>query len=126
MKDLELRTFFDYRYQKNLLHQMVKMKLVNEISKGRHGWKPKDLYLKVSLGTVIRDTDTGEVLADLVEHKQEVIVASGGRGNCRYAIPLNLTSEIAENVEPGEERNLTLELKLMADLPELIEGRAKV
>ena len=70
-------------------------------------------------GTVIRDTDTGEVLADLVEHEQEVVVARGGRGgrgNCRFATPSNPAPEIAENGEPGEERNLTLELKLMADV----------
>ena len=89
------------------------------MSKGMHGHKSKDLYLKVPPGTVIRDTDTGEVLADLVEHEQEVIVARGGRGgrgNCRFATPSNPAPEIAENGEPGEERNLTLELKLMADV----------
>ena len=102
----------DYHYQK----KFVAPNGENGMSKGMHGRKSKDLYLKVPPGTVIRDTDTGEVLADLVEHEQEVIVARGGRGNCRYAIPLNPTSEIAKNGEPGEERNLTLELKLMADV----------
>ena len=109
------RTFMDYRYQK----KFVAPNGENGMSKGMHGRKSKDLYLKVSLGTVIRDTDTGEVLADLVEHEQEVIVARGGRGgrgNCRFATPSNPAPEIAENGEPGEERNLTLELKLMADV----------
>jgi len=105
----------DYRYQK----KFVAPNGENGMSKGMHGRKSKDLYLKVPPGTVIRDTDTGEVLADLVEHEQEVVVARGGRGgrgNCRFATPSNPAPEIAENGEPGEERNLTLELKLMADV----------
>ena len=113
--DEGLRTFMDYRYQK----KFVAPNGENGMSKGMHGHKSKDLYLKVPPGTVIRDTDTGEVLADLVEHEQEVIVARGGRGgrgNCRFATPSNPAPEIAENGEPGEERNLTLELKLMADV----------
>ena len=113
--DEGLRTFMDYRYQKKFVAQNGE----NGMSKGMHGRKSKDLYLKVPPGTVIRDTDTGEVLADLVEHEQEVIVARGGRGgrgNCRFATPSNPAPEIAENGEPGEERNLTLELKLMADV----------
>ena len=113
--DEGLRTFMDYRYQK----KFVAPNGENGMSKGMHGRKSKDLYLKVPPGTVIRDTDTGEVLADLVEHEQEVIVAHGGRGgrgNCRFATPSNPAPEIAENGEPGEERNLTLELKLMADV----------
>ena len=113
--DEGLRTFMDYRYQK----KFVAPNGENGMSKGMHGRKSKDLYLKVPPGTVIRDTDTGEVLADLVEHGQEVIVARGGRGgrgNCRFATPSNPAPEIAENGEPGEERNLTLELKLMADV----------
>ena len=113
--DEGLRTFMDYRYQK----KFVAPNGENGMSKRMHGRKSKDLYLKVPPGTVIRDTDTGEVLADLVEHEQEVIVARGGRGgrgNCRFATPSNPAPEIAENGEPGEERNLTLELKLMADV----------
>ena len=113
--DEGLRTFMDYRYQKKFVAPSGE----NGMSKGMHGRKSKDLYLKVPPGTVIRDTDTGEVLADLVEHEQEVIVARGGRGgrgNCRFATPSNPAPEIAENGEPGEERNLTLELKLMADV----------
>ena len=113
--DEGLRTFMDYRYQK----KFVAPNGENGMSKGMHGRKSKDLYLKVPPGTVIRDTDTGEVLADLVEHEQEVIVARGGRGgrgNCHFATPSNPAPEIAENGEPGEERNLTLELKLMADV----------
>ena len=113
--DEGLRTFMDYRYQK----KFVAPNGENGMSKGMHGRKSKDLYLKVPPGTVIRDTDTGEVLADLVEHEQEVVVARGGRGgrgNCRFATPSNPAPEIAENGEPGEERELQLELKILADV----------
>ena len=113
--DEGLRTFMDYRYQK----KFVAPNGENGMSKGMHGRKSKDLVLKVPPGTVIKDTDSGEILADLVEHEQEVVVARGGRGgrgNCRFATPSNPAPEIAENGEPGEERNLTLELKLMADV----------
>lgn len=113
--DEGLRTFMDYRYQKKFIAPNGE----NGMSKGMHGRKSKDLYLIVPPGTVIRDTDTGETLADLTKHEQEVIVARGGRGgrgNCRFATPSNPAPEIAENGEPGEERNLTLELKLMADV----------
>lgn len=113
--DEGLRTFMDYRYQK----KFVAPNGENGMSKGMHGRKSKDLYLIVPPGTVIKDTDTGEILADLTQHEQEVVVARGGRGgrgNCRFATPSNPAPEIAENGEPGEERNLTLELKLMADV----------
>ena len=102
--DEGLRTFMDYRYQK----KFVAPNGENGMSKGMHGRKSKDLYLKVPPGTVIRDTDTGEVIV--------ARGGRGGRGNCRFATPSNPAPEIAENGEPGEERNLTLELKLMADV----------
>ncbi|MBF0713535.1 GTPase ObgE [Gemella sp. GH3] len=113
--DEGLRTFMDYRYQKKFIAPNGE----NGMSKGMHGRKSKDLYLIVPPGTVIKDTDTGEVLGDLTQHNQEVLIARGGRGgrgNCRFATPSNPAPEIAENGEPGEERNLTLELKLMADV----------
>lgn len=113
--DEGLRTFMDYRYQKKFLAENGE----NGMSKGMHGRKSKDLVLIVPPGTVIKDTDTGEILGDLTKHQQEVMVARGGRGgrgNIRFATPANPAPEIAENGEPGEERNLTLELKLMADV----------
>ncbi len=113
--DEGIRTFMDYRYQKKFIAKSGE----NGMSKGMHGRKSKDLILKVPVGTIIRDKESKEILADLVENNQEVIVAKGGRGgrgNCRFATPSNPAPEIAENGEPGEERNLILELKLMADV----------
>lgn len=83
---------------------------------GRSG---ADLVIDVPPGTVVRDAETGEVIADLVAPGQRVIVARGGRGgrgNARFATSTNQAPRIAEKGEPGEERWLTLELKLLADV----------
>lgn len=69
--------------------------------------------------TVVIDDKTKEVIADLVEHGQRAIIAKGGRGgrgNSRFATPANPAPEIAENGEPGQERDIVMELKLLADV----------
>ena len=75
--------------------------------------------LKVPPGTIIKSVDTEEVLADLVEDGQRAVVARGGRGgrgNSRFATPRNPAPDFSENGEPGEELDVTLELKLLADV----------
>jgi GTP-binding protein len=87
--------------------------------KNQHGANGADLRVPVPPGTIVRDAATGQVLADLTEPGQEVVVARGGRGgrgNARFATPSNQAPRIAENGEPGEERTLHLELKLLADV----------
>ncbi|GAA3321104.1 hypothetical protein GCM10020331_035210 [Ectobacillus funiculus] len=89
------------------------------MSKGQHGKNAQDMVVKVPPGTVVMDEDTGQTIADLVTHGQKAVVAKGGRGgrgNTRFATPANPAPEIAENGEPGQERNLTLELKVLADV----------
>ena len=89
------------------------------MGKNMHGRSGEDLVVRVPAGTVIKLSDTGEVLADLVEHGSEYKVARGGRGgrgNARFATSKNKAPTIAENGEPGEERWLDLELKLLADV----------
>ncbi len=84
----------------------------------KHGAKGEDLRLPVPLGTVVR-TEAGELLADIVAPAQEVLVARGGRGglgNTHFATATNQAPRIAQNGEPGEERWLLLELKLIADV----------
>jgi GTP-binding protein len=78
-----------------------------------------DLRIEVPLGTVVRDADTGEVLADLVQPGQEVVAVPGGRGgrgNARQATSTNQAPTFAEKGAPGVARNLKLELKLIADV----------
>ena len=113
--DEGLRTLMDFRY-----HRIFKAKPgQNGMIKGMYGRGAKDLYIAVPQGTTVTDADTGEVLGDLVENNAELVVAKGGRGgrgNIHFASAKNPAPEIAENGEPGIERNLKLELKVLADV----------
>lgn len=87
--------------------------------KGMHGACAKDLYLKVPMGTIVRDTKTGNIIADLTEQEQTVLIAKGGRGgrgNARFATAQKRAPQFCEPGEPGIERILELELKLIADI----------
>lgn len=91
----------------------------NGFKKSMHGKSAKDLYLKVPVGTIVKDLKTGAVIADLTENKQTVLVAKGGRGgrgNTHFCTPQNRAPQYCEPGEPGIERNLQLELKLLADV----------
>lgn len=83
------------------------------------GANGEDLRLQAPLGTIIRNADTGEILADLTEPGQEVVILAGGRGgrgNQHFATSRHQAPRIAERGEPGEELWLALELKLIADV----------
>lgn len=113
--DEGLNTLMDFRYQKHFKASRGE----NGMSKGQHGKNADPLIVKVPPGTTVKDADTGEVIADLIEHKQQAVIAKGGRGgrgNIRFATPRNRAPEIAENGEPGQERYIQLELKLLADV----------
>ena len=91
----------------------------NGMAKKMHGADAGNLVIKVPVGTVITNEETGKIMADLTENNQRVVLAKGGRGgrgNIRFATPRNPAPEIAENGEPGEERELQLELKILADV----------
>ncbi|HHQ48708.1 MAG TPA: GTPase ObgE [Acidobacteria bacterium] len=107
-----------------LLH--IHHRRVIRAERGRHGQgsnktgaSGKDFVLPVPPGTVVRNAATGEVLGDLTEPGQELIVARGGRGgrgNARFATPTNRAPRKAEEGGAGEELELELELKLLADV----------
>lgn len=113
--DEGLRTLMDFRYQRHF----KATKGENGRSKSQHGKNAEDLVVKVPPGTVVKDDDTGEVIADLVRHGERAVIAKGGRGgrgNIRFATSRNPAPEIAENGEPGQERYIVLELKVLADV----------
>lgn len=83
------------------------------------GKSAQDLRIDVPPGTIVYDDDTGGVIGDLVEEGQELVVCQGGRGgrgNARFATSRNQTPRIGERGEPGEERTIRMELKLIADI----------
>lgn len=91
----------------------------NGFKKSMHGKSAKDLYLKVPVGTIVKDLKTGNTIADLTHHEQKVLVAKGGRGgrgNTHFCTPQNRAPQYCEPGEPGIERDLQLELKLLADV----------
>lgn len=113
--DEGLRTLMDFRYNRHFKAKSGE----KGMNKGMHGRGAEDLIVKVPAGTTVRDANTGQLLGDLVENGQELVVARGGRGgrgNIRFATARNTAPEIAENGEPGEERTLNLELKVLADV----------
>ncbi|WP_239255006.1 GTPase ObgE [Listeria ilorinensis] len=113
--DEGLRTLVDFRYKRKFKAPNGE----NGMSKSMHGRGANDLVIMVPPGTLVKDLETGEVVADLVAHNQQAVIAKagrGGRGNKRFATPANPAPELSENGEPGQERNLQLELKVLADV----------
>lgn len=91
----------------------------NGMGKNRHGAGGEDLLIKVPVGTVIKDAETDDILADLTEDGQRVVLLKGGRGgqgNARFASATNKAPKFAQPGEEGQELKLRLELKLMADV----------
>ncbi|MDV7757104.1 GTPase ObgE [Liquorilactobacillus mali] len=113
--DEGLRTLMDFRY-----HRHFKAKNGEKgMNKGMYGRGASDFYVSVPEGTTVTDDETGEILGDLLHDGDELVVAKGGRGgrgNIHFASARNPAPEIAENGEPGIERVLRLELKVLADI----------
>ncbi|NLY43669.1 MAG: GTPase ObgE [Clostridiaceae bacterium] len=113
--DSGMSTLMDFRYKK-------KYKAENgqngrgARSSGKDG---EDLIIRVPPGTIIKDAATNLVIGDMVEPGQRLVAAKGGRGgwgNARFATPVRQAPKFAKSGEPGEEREIILELKLLADV----------
>ena len=113
--DESLRTLVDFKHRAHF-----------KAYRGMHGQgdnktgkSGKHIVVSVPPGTLVKDADSGEIIADLVKHGDEAVVARGGRGgrgNQHFASATNKAPRRCEDGQPGEERWLVLELKLLADV----------
>ena len=113
--DADMTTLMDFQYQSIFKAENGE----NGRPKSQHGRGGKDLYIKVPLGTVVKDPENDKIIAELTEPEQTVLVAKGGRGgrgNSRFATAQKRAPQFCEPGEPGIERELELELKLIADV----------
>lgn len=115
LADENLNTLIDYRFEKSFRAERGQ----NGQSRDCTGKRGKDITIKVPVGTRILDQATGEVLGDMTRHQQRLMVAKGGwhgLGNTRFKSSVNRAPRQKTNGTPGEERELLLELLLLADV----------
>jgi GTP-binding protein len=113
--DTGLNTLADFRYERRFQAQRGQ----NGSGRNCTGKSGDDLDVRVPVGTLVYEGDTGELLGDLVEHGQRLLVAQGGFhgiGNARYKSSTNRAPRQSKPGTPGEQRPLRLELKLLADV----------
>ncbi|HOL92647.1 MAG TPA: GTPase ObgE [Clostridiales bacterium] len=113
--DEGLRTLIDFRYRRKYIAGSGD----NGGPAKRTGKSGEDLVIRVPPGTVIRDAETGRILADMVEPGQRTVVARGGKGgagNWHFATPTRQIPNFAKPGDPGEEYTVELELKMVADV----------
>jgi GTP-binding protein len=113
--DPQLSTLVDLRYRSKYRAQ----KGFPGQGNNRHGKNGEDVVIRVPPGTLVKDEESGELLADLAQPDDRYLAAQGGRGgrgNTRFKSPTNQAPRQVEAGKPGEERHLRLELKLLADI----------
>ncbi len=113
--DQDRNTLIDFRYQKKFKAENGK----NGEGAHRYGKSGEDLVVKVPLGTIVKEAETGRVLADLSELGQKELILAGGRGgkgNSHFATSTRQAPRFSQEGEKGEEKELILELKLLADV----------
>jgi GTP-binding protein len=113
--DEGLRTLMDFRYKRHYQAENGE----DGRGKKQFGSDGKDLVLRVPIGTLVKDEETGIVMADLKDHNQRYVVAKGGyggKGNAKFATSIRRTPRFAEPGVKGESRDIILELKLIADV----------
>ncbi|MFH1218080.1 MAG: GTPase ObgE [Pseudomonadota bacterium] len=110
-----LNSLIDFRYRSHFIAQNG----TGGQGKKMHGRKGADCLVQVPLGSILKDAETGEVIADFVSNHQRIVVAQGGKGgggNVHYATSVNRAPRKAGKGHPGEEHWLLIELKLLADV----------
>lgn len=115
VSDNGLNTLLDFRYKKSFKADSGG----NGEGNNKSGKSADNLIIKVPVGTIIKNSETGQVFADLTSDKQQAVIAkggSGGRGNQHFATSTRQAPRFAEPGQPGEEFELTLELKVLADV----------
>jgi GTP-binding protein len=113
--DPRLSSLLDYKFRRRYAAERGE----DGRNKDQYGAAGEDLVLRVPVGTVVRSDDTEDTLADLTEPGATFVIARGGvggRGNIHFKTPWNQAPRTAEPGTPGEERNVRLELKLLADV----------
>lgn len=113
--DSGLRTLIDLRYQRHVKGTSG----MNGQGKNQNGKNAVDTIIKVPVGTTVRDSETGVVIGDLIKPGEEIVVAyggRGGRGNVTLASRSNPCPSFCERGEPGEERKIKVELRMLADV----------
>ena len=113
--DPNANTLIDFRYTKKFKAQNGE----NGSGANKYGKSGDDLYINVPIGTIIKDVETGKVVADLSKQGQEELVLKGGRGgkgNSHFATSTRQVPRFAQAGEEGEEKEVILELKLLADV----------
>ncbi len=113
--DEGLNTLIDLRYKKIVKGNNGE----NGTGKGMYGKNAENVTIKVPVGTIVTDMETGLIIGDLTVNGEEVVIATGGRGgrgNIALATRSNPTPSYCENGEPGEAKNIKVELKLLADV----------
>lgn len=110
-----MNTLVDFRYKKKFKAENGK----NGEGGHRYGKSGEDLVVKVPIGTIVKDSETGRIMADLSEPNQKQLILSGGRGgkgNSHFATSTRQAPRFAQGGEKGEEKELILELKMLADV----------
>ncbi|SHI48392.1 GTP-binding protein [Clostridium cavendishii DSM 21758] len=113
--DPSMTTLLDFKYKKKFIAE----KGVNGSGSKCYGKDGETLYIKVPMGTIVRDVETNKVMADLSHPEDEYVVCrggKGGKGNCKFCTPTRQAPNFAEPGMPSEERWISLELKLLADV----------
>lgn len=111
----DINTLLDIKYQQQYRAERGQ----HGMGKDMHGKNGKDLVIPVPLGTIIKDAESEEILSDLTIEKQEFVAVKGGRGglgNAHFKTAIRQAPRFAQPGEKGEEKNLILELKLLADV----------